>query len=135
MRQGVIKVLRPLDAISVENPAYPGTPDVNYMEGWIELKWARNWPVREETFFQLDHFTPQQRVWLKRRWKKGGESYLLLQVKKEWLLFDGLTAATHVGKCNRVALINHSIKYWNKGLDKLDFLNFLVVGRSKTIDK
>ena len=64
MRGQVCDVLRSLDAISVENPAYPGTPDVNFVEGWVELKWIRAWPAREKTVVKIDHYTQQQRVWL-----------------------------------------------------------------------
>lgn len=104
MRQRVIKALKPLDAFSVENPCRPGTPDVNYVEGWIELKWLEKWPVREATIVRIEHFTPQQRVFLMRRWRKGGNVYLLLQVKDEWLLFDGDVAAEWVGTVDRSTL-------------------------------
>jgi hypothetical protein len=108
-RQVLVKALnkRGLDACSVENPAYPGTPDVQHLYGWIELKWLEKWPAREDTTVRLPHFSPQQRCWLARRFKACeklktdiGLAYLLLYVEetKEHLLFDGLTAALKVGK-------------------------------------
>ena len=104
MRQRVVKALKPLDAFSVENPCRPGTPDVNYMEGWMELKHKYEWPKRAATTVRLDHFTPQQRLCLMKRWHAGGNSFLLLQVGDDWLLFDGDVAAEKVGRVNKEEL-------------------------------
>jgi hypothetical protein len=100
MRQVVVKMLNAagLDAVSVENPAYPGTPDINFCEGWIELKQLAAWPERIGSDVRIDCFTPQQRVWLLKRWRAGGNVWLLVQIGPQWLLFDGETAARCVGK-------------------------------------
>jgi hypothetical protein len=91
-----------LDPVRVENLIHPGTPDVNLCDGkWIELKCIDAWPVRETTNVAIDHFTPQQRVWLYKRWKVApGTTFLLLQViaDGQWLLFDGNVAAKVVGR-------------------------------------
>lgn len=126
MRQKVIGLLRSLDAISVENSAYPGTPDVNYMEGWIELKWLRNWPTGSDTPVTIDHFTPQQRVWLTRRWMAGGRSFLLLSCKKEWFLFPGDIAAKYVGRCTYQTLVDTAIGYWDNGIKQEQLLPLLL---------
>lgn len=108
-RQLLIKALnkRNQDACSVENPACPGTPDLQFMDGWIECKYREDWPAREDTTVRIEHFTPQQRCWLMRRHvacKKRdtirGYAWLVLYVAKtrEHLLFDGETAAFHVAK-------------------------------------
>jgi hypothetical protein len=90
-----------LDPIRVENPIHPGTPDVNLCNGfWIEMKTLPDWP-RPNLIVRITHFTPQQRVWLYRRWKFApGSTHLLLQVRstREWLLFDGDVAAKVVGQ-------------------------------------
>lgn len=119
MRGRTVKGLKKfgLDPVAVENPAYPGTPDVNYIEGWIELKWARRWPVRPETVFKIDHFTPQQRNWLWRRWTKGGNAWLLLQVEKEYLLFTGRDAKDYVGKLTRAGLYKAARARWTGGMN------------------
>lgn len=126
MRQRVVKALRPLDAISVENSAYPGTPDVNYVEGWIELKWVREWPAREGTAVPVKHFTPQQRVWLKRRWYRNGAAWLLLQVGRTWLLFDGATASQIVGLVDKRTLINRARRVWFSGLVDKELEEWLI---------
>jgi hypothetical protein len=102
------KKLRPhlvaakLDPVRVENPIHPGTPDVNLCDGrWIELKCIPSWPARATSLVRIPHFTPQQRVWLYRRWKFAPcSTYLLLEVcaDRQWLLFDGDIAAKIVGK-------------------------------------
>jgi len=91
-----------LDPVRVENPIHPGTPDVNLANGfWVELKTIARWPARDTLLLRIKHFTPQQRVWLYRRWKYApGSTYLLLEVRSErqWLLFDGDVAAKIVGR-------------------------------------
>ena len=91
-----------LDPVRVENPIHPGTPDVNMADGrWIELKCIPAWPVRASTVVRIWHYTPQQRIWLYRRWKCApGSTLLLLEVRadQQWLLFDGDVAAKIVGR-------------------------------------
>ena len=113
MRQRVVKALKKLDAWSVENPCRPGTPDVNFIEGWIELKWRAEWPKRTTTVVRLPHFTPQQKLHLGRRWLKGGNAYLLLQVAQDWLLFNGEEAAKIVGQATRAELEASAQAQWH----------------------
>lgn len=120
-RQQIVRSLNKLhrDAVSVENPACPGTADVNFIGGWMELKYAQDWPAREETTVRIEHFTPQQRVWLRRRHhnlKKCSNPegiWLCLQVSKtrDWLVFDGESASKHVGKegYNKAALLELAV--------------------------
>jgi hypothetical protein len=115
MRGRVVRALRSLDAVAVENKVYPGTPDVNYSVGWVELKWLPRWPKgSDQSPVRVKHFTPQQRVWLKRRWRKGFHAYLLLQVGREWLLFDGETAALHLGKVTQPRLRELALVIWDR---------------------
>lgn len=109
MRQIVVKALQGLDAISVENPARPGTPDVNYAEGWIELKILPAWPARKATTVKVRCFTPQQRVWLNRRCRRGGNAFFLIRVDCDWLLFEGLTAAQSIGQMNKEEMFEAAI--------------------------
>ena len=66
MRARVVKALRSLHAVSVENGVGVGTPDVNCTTCWIELKAVTkaNIPKREDTPVRLPHFTQQQKIWL-----------------------------------------------------------------------
>ena len=98
-----------LDPVRVENPIHPGTPDVNTICCWIELKSVDRWPVRARTGLKIRHYTPQQRVFLYQRWKYApGTTFLLLEVRadQQWFLFDGDVAAKVVG---RVTAAEHRV--------------------------
>ena len=97
-----------LDPIRVENAVHPGTPDLNLATGvWIELKAIAGWPARQQTLVRLTKYTPQQRVWLLRRWRAGGGAWLALYVAscRLWYLFDGEAAQT-IGKVPQFELVN-----------------------------
>ncbi len=108
-RQVLVKAMNKLglDAKSVENLAFPGTPDVQHIDGWLELKFLEEWPKRETTTVQIEHFTPPQRCWLYERYlacqkrkTNHGQVFLLLYVAetREHMLFDAQTAARKVAK-------------------------------------
>lgn len=127
-RGRIVRMLRAYDAHAVENRVLPGTPDVEYIGGWIELKWVRRWPKNSDvSHVHVDHFTPQQRVWLKRRWRKGGRCFLLLQANQtDWLLFDGETAAQCVGRVTRPELYLRALHFW-KGLNERELIEWLTM--------
>lgn len=123
-RAAVLKALRPLHAVPVENPALPGTPDVNYIDGWIELKQLPRWPT-SGNIVKVRHFTPQQRLFLRLRRAKNGKAWVLLRVKLEWLLFDGAVAAEKLGNVTKQELRELAVMRWAKGLDGKELLAFL----------
>jgi hypothetical protein len=114
MRSRVTHALKPLDAMAVENSVQPGTPDVNYIGGWIELKSLDAWPKKDNTPVVIGHFNTFQRLWLHRRCKKGGKAWLVLRVGNEWLVLDGVRAAAMVGTATKAELIAASAYYWRK---------------------
>lgn len=126
MRQRVVRALRKLDAVSVENRVGPGTPDVNFVGGWLELKQLKSWPKEEELAVPVKHFRTSQRRWLERRERRGGKVWLLLLVgREEWLLFDGRTAATCLGFCKKALLYALAKHHWNNGLNQQELLRCL----------
>lgn len=110
----LVKLLKPWDALAVENPAKPGTPDLECTLGWIEVKWMRSWPKRPETVVRVDHYTPQQRVWARRRALAGGKVWLMLIVGTEWLLFRGEDAAEYLGKLTQGGLYDLAVRDWTR---------------------
>jgi hypothetical protein len=127
MRRKVCKILKPLSAFAVENSCKPGTPDVNYINGWIELKWARKWPVRPTTPLRLPHYSPQQKNFGEYYWKNGGRAWLLLQVRREWFLFTGPVAAEIVGTSTRSELFDHATRHWSNGVNQKDLIECLTM--------
>lgn len=126
MRKKVCKILREagLDPFAVENPILPGTPDVNYRDGWIELKDVDRWPPRGGPM-RVPHFTPQQRIRHRKRRAVGGRSYVLIRVDRDWLLFDGAIAAEILGDVEKEMLIHHSICYWKGVLDADQLIEYV----------
>lgn len=114
MRSRLVLRCKDLDMKPIENKVAKGTPDVNYIEGWLELKWLRGWPVKGGPV-EISHYTNHQRLWLKRRWERGGRAFLVLQVKKEWLVFCGCDALP-VGTLNREQLYEIAICRWERDL-------------------
>ncbi len=139
-RQTLIKLLRPLDAISIENTVAKGTPDMNYggaytfpdgntvyLEGWIECKWAREWPKRGGPL-RLKHYTTYQKVWARCRRHRGGACWVILTVGRDWILLDGVVAALlPLGDANRDELMNASVKYWDTPPDREDLIKCLLL--------
>lgn len=125
MRQRLVQSLRSLHAVSVENPVGPGTPDINYVGGWVECKWLRSWPKQAKTPVRLDHeLTTQQRVWLRRRFTCGGVAWVILQCGREWLIFQGQVAADILGTSTREELYSFAHKILT-GLDGRELIKAL----------
>lgn len=114
-----------LDPVRVDNPADPGTPDVNYVEGWIELKQVDEWPKRATTPLRVPHFTSQQRVWLRRRVMSGGRAFVLIKVARDWILLRGDVAARHLGNVPKEELIAFSLAFWPNSLPEEEFRTWL----------
>ena len=128
LRSVVVETLREFHAIAVENPALPGTPDVNYVGGWLELKSLDRWPARAATPVRIEHWTPQQRVWHVLRARAGGRSFVLIEIVDpgDVLLLDGPAAVSFIGKANRAQLLELAVKSWpNRAGMRADLLPLL----------
>ena len=114
MWEALRPLLKGLDPVRIESPITPGIPDVNLTPGWMELKFAERWPPRGGPL-RVDHFTKEQRTFLVRRRRAGGNAKLLLKVgDSEWLLFDGTVAAVYLGREPRERLYEMVLARWTR---------------------
>ena len=93
--------------IRVENPACPGTPDINAVvngiEFWAETKQVKALPKRPETPVFTGVMRAEQKLWLHKRSKAGGRCCIVAYVEAEDLTyvipgkysyeFEGMTKA------------------------------------------
>ena len=98
------KVLRPhlcsagLDPVRIETKGALGVPDVNYRDGWLELKQIPHWPRQESTPVRAG-LSPAQCAWIQRRVGAGGEVAVSLMIGSdtakdaELVIVPGLFAA------------------------------------------
>ena len=111
LRREIVKILRSLNAQPVENIVKVGTPDVEFVGGWLEVKRTREWPAREATIVRLEHdLTDDQRRWIRRRVKAGGVAWVLIQIDRTYMLFHGRDACRFVGYANKKELIAQAYK-------------------------
>jgi len=133
LRRVVVACLAALDAIAVENPALPGTPDVNYAEGWLELKSLTRWPANRNTPVRVEHWTPEQKVRHLRRSRVGGETYVLIESvqEKEVLLLEGGVAARILGRVPVPELRAAAVARWADRAEMRRELPRLLSSRSR----
>lgn len=82
-----VRKLFPSEAhtMRVENPACPGTPDLNVchqgLEFWPELKHVHEFPKRPDTPVFPGALRPEQVLWHYQRSRAGGRSYIVANVE------------------------------------------------------
>ena len=128
MRRRVVKALKPFDGMSVENIACPGTPDVESTLGWIELKQLPGW-TRSGHLPAMPHYRKVQRIWLAKRWRAGGAAFFLLQIGKEWLLFDGAIASVLDRGQSKDLVRESAIQFWPEGLVESELIQCMMKAR------
>jgi len=108
----VVPELSPLGAFCVENRAEPGTPDVAYVGGWLELKEVPT-PGDLHARLRVRHFRPEQRERIRWMVARGHVVHVLLKVgPREWLLFDGVKGAEVIDHTSLLHLRQLAVKRW-----------------------
>lgn len=96
------------EATRHEDKLARGIADVSFAQegrhGWVELKWVADWPARESTIIRVPHYSPEQKNFLLDKGQAGGNTWLLLQIGGDHLLFD-FQAAQEVGQLTRPELV------------------------------
>ena len=112
----------------IENAFYKGVPDVNFLiggiEGWLELKFLKTFPKKENTPVNIPHFTQEQKLWHKERWENHGLTAMLLQVDDYYFLFVSDKIAI-VGHLSKQGLIDNATKYWRNRINFEEFIDIL----------
>ena len=123
----------------VENLVGTGTPDVHYCidgyAGWIELKEIEDWPVRAKTIVRIDHFTLEQRYWLREYYDRGGgNAWLLVRVRaaREYFLFRP-DSADAIGTMNQEEFRRAAYWSWLGKMDKTDLKRFYLMIRKQRV--
>lgn len=102
--------------VRVENRTGPGTPDVYVchrgVSVWLELKTLHDWPVRAKTIVRVPHYTEHQKLWGQEHYRACGRSYVLLKVKKDWLLITSMMAQMYLGKVPKHQLFDIAEVFW-----------------------
>lgn len=98
-----------------------GVPDIYFTlmdsdMGWMELKHLHEWPKRESTIVKIEHYTPQQKNWIRRHGIKGANVSLLLQVGHEYMLYDW-PIAVDINNYVKKDMIYLAMGYWKNRID------------------
>lgn len=80
----------------IEDAYSSGIPDVAFsaswkrkrIAGWIELKRVLKYPVRKATPIKMEHFTKEQKLFLKLHGRLSHSAYLFVQVENDYYIFD-----------------------------------------------
>jgi len=114
----------------IENLFDAGIPDIYFTTtdkgtmGWIELKYAHDWPKRKTTPMKFEHFTPEQKNWIREHGSVGGNIFVFIQVKRDYLLFDW-TAHSFLGTVPKSELFDRCLYYWKNQIKKEELLRIL----------
>ena len=104
------------EATRHEDAIFSGIADVSFVQfnrhGWMELKHMGLAPVRDTTIVRVK-FQPEQKPWLRKKGEAAGGTFVLLQLERDYLLFDW-DAAQHVGEVVRADLYDLAC-YVSKG--------------------
>lgn len=110
-----------------EDKLSKGVPDVSYgfhrVNGWIELKYIEQ-PKDPDNLLRCPHFTGTQRRWLMDRGTHGGHCFVMLQVGREYMLFDHI-GCQFIGNVSLAKLRTYAIRGWPGKIDFPDLCGAL----------
>jgi len=111
------------EATRHEDKLQRGIADVSFCQaghhGWMELKHVDLWPVRETTVVRIPHYHDDQRRFLFDKGHSAGNTWLFIQVDRDYMLFDW-RAAQAVGDVTETSLEGFATFTWRGKLDYLE---------------
>lgn len=83
-----------IDICAIENSAGVGNPDTNYCihgrDGWIEIKYKEDYPVRPSTPVMRNALRPSQIIWFRDRLKAGSRHiFFFIRISTDYYLLGG----------------------------------------------
>jgi len=110
-----------------------GIPDVGFVllgggpYGFIELKRVQEYPKRETTPVRIPHkqHWKIQQAWIRRVGRLTGRVFLLLQVERDYYLFDWY-AAQVVGDVTKAGLLDLAIGHWKHRMNYEELYQLLL---------
>lgn len=126
LNKRICAALRDRDPRRCENTVDPGTPDIHYVDGWIEDKQVR-FPISDRVV-KVDHYHAGQRGWQVRRRRAGGLCHVAIEDSRTgWFYcFDALHAAVHLGVDWTERDMRMSAGYFSKRWDGRAFREWLL---------
>ena len=116
----------------IESSAGNGIPDLTFgisaKQGWVELKYIPEWPVREGTKLKLP-LRPEQKHWIKARGSLSGDVWVFVRVMDTFFLLSWFKAldAAEEGWTGREWLTKSNL-WWEKRVDFGELLDALKGG-------
>lgn len=128
MRASLVQKMSSLDAQSIECPIKSGVPDVNFKGGWIECKAEDSWPRNLSLPKKFKHpLLPGQKVWIRRRLRKGGRVFIAAKVASDWFFWDAATFDLDLfGTLNRQEMIDSADLHYKIRINEHELCKFLM---------
>lgn len=107
-------------ASRIESSAGNGIPDVSFglpgKNGWIELKYIKEWPKRSTTLVKLP-LRPEQKHWIKARGELSGNVWVICRIENMFFLLDYIEAMILCEGGTQDKWVALCTKSWYKRID------------------
>jgi len=102
-------------ATRIESNAGNGVPDVVFcvpnINGFMELKFIKEWPKRPETKVKLP-LRPEQKLWVETRGKRGGNVWVFCRIENSMFLLDNTCSMSACDGWTKEEWFKHSNMNW-----------------------
>ena len=110
------KLKRPSLRITRHEDRRGGIPDISYfykgVSGWIETKYTLKYPAKAITNVALNHFTAQQKLFLRNAKKLGENAFVFWRIEDDYYLFSNGFEKLGTLTCAELKMIAY--RWWPK---------------------